>query len=527
MSHITLYRKWRPKTFDDVKGQDATVRILKTQVAIRRIGHAYLFCGTRGTGKTSVAKILAMAINCERPVDGSPCYECPTCKALSEPNFDILEFDAASNSGVDSVREIRSEVDYLPSFGRYKVYIIDEAHMLTTEAHNALLKTLEEPPEHVVFILATTELNSIPVTIRSRCQRYDFKRISDEVIADRLQEVLERENIPMETKAVEYIANLADGALRDALSILEQCISYRSEGELTLSDVERLLGRDGYRVFHDMYQALLARDILGLRERVHELMREGRTCLTLMDEWADYIKNLAMYTMAKSLPRFLTEDEMECVLDDAATMSMDEYLALLDTMVKIREAMKWSDNRKMIMEIGLVRMLMPREGDDPSALAARMDSLERRLDNLKYTAVPALPVTEQVAESPAEPEETSRPQDEGLVNRTEEAVRALSEDLKNVIGNWKGFTDRMEQTVNTGMPVVLRNAQLNVRDNTLVLVVGRDMELNVLKDSEELIHEAMKEYFNLDIAMEIYKKKQKQMNFDLQDLIHMEIKTGG
>ena len=227
MSYTALYRKFRPASFADVKGQEHIVTTLKNQIAAERIGHAYLFCGTRGTGKTTVAKILARAVNCEHPVDGNPCGECETCKAIAAgTSMNVIEIDAASNNGVDNIREIRDEVAYSPTSGKYKVYIIDEVHMLSIGAFNALLKTLEEPPSYVIFILATTEAHKIPITILSRCQRYDFKRIPLTTIADRMRELMNEEQVEVEEKALRYIAKKADGSMRDALSLLDQCIAF-------------------------------------------------------------------------------------------------------------------------------------------------------------------------------------------------------------------------------------------------------------------------------------------------------------
>ena len=250
MSYTALYRKFRPNEFSDVKGQDHIVATLKNQIEADRIGHAYLFCGTRGTGKTTIAKIFAKAVNCERPSEGSPCGECASCRAVaSGASMNVIEIDAASNNGVDSIREIREEVTYRPTEGKYKVYIIDEAHMLSIGAFNALLKTLEEPPSYVIFILATTEAHKIPVTILSRCQRYDFKRISAETIYKRLTELLEKEEVTAEEKAVRYIARAADGAMRDALSLLDQCISFYLGKALTYENVLDVLGAVDTEVF--------------------------------------------------------------------------------------------------------------------------------------------------------------------------------------------------------------------------------------------------------------------------------------
>ena len=238
MSYTALYRKFRPGEFDEVKGQDHIVTTLRNQIETDRIGHAYLFCGTRGTGKTTVAKILAKAVNCEHPVNGNPCNECEICKKINrQASMNVIEIDAASNNGVGNVRDIIEEVQYSPAEGKYKVYIIDEVHMLSTGAFNALLKTLEEPPSYVIFILATTEPHKIPITIHSRCQRYDFHRISIDTIAQRLRELVDREQVEAEDKALRYVAKMADGSMRDGLSLLDQCIAFYLGQKLTYENV--------------------------------------------------------------------------------------------------------------------------------------------------------------------------------------------------------------------------------------------------------------------------------------------------
>lgn len=258
MSYTALYRKFRPSEFDDVKGQDHIVTTLKNQIKADRIGHAYLFCGTRGTGKTTIAKIFAKAVNCEHTVDGSPCGECEMCRAISTgASMNVIEIDAASNNGVDNIREIREEVAYRPAEGKYKVYIIDEVHMLSIGAFNALLKTLEEPPEYVIFILATTEAHKIPITILSRCQRYDFKRIGIDTIANRLNELMIEEKVDVEEKAIRYIAKIADGSMRDALSLLDQCIAFYLGQKLTYDHVLEVLGAVDTDVFSNLLRQIL------------------------------------------------------------------------------------------------------------------------------------------------------------------------------------------------------------------------------------------------------------------------------
>ena len=307
MSYTALYRKFRPGEFEDVKGQDHISKTLQNQIKADRIGHAYLFCGTRGTGKTSVAKIFAKAVNCEHPVNGSPCGVCDSCKAISSgTSMNVIEIDAASNNGVDNIREIREEVAYRPTEGKYKVYIIDEVHMLSIGAFNALLKTLEEPPEYVIFILATTEAHKIPITILSRCQRYDFKRITIDTIAARLADLMQKENIEVEEKAIRYVAKAADGSMRDALSILDQCIAFYLGQKLTYDNVLEVLGAVDTEVFSRLLRELLERNVAKVMKSLDELVMQGRELSQLAADFTWYLRNLLL---AKS------SDNMEDVLD--------------------------------------------------------------------------------------------------------------------------------------------------------------------------------------------------------------------
>ena len=316
MSYTALYRKFRPQEFEDVKGQDHIVTTLKNQIKYDRIGHAYLFCGTRGTGKTTIAKIFAKAVNCEHPVDGSPCGECPTCRAIAAgTSMNVIEIDAASNNGVDNIREIREEVAYRPTEGKYKVYIIDEVHMLSAGAFNALLKTLEEPPSYVIFILATTEVYKIPITILSRCQRYDFHRISIDTITARLSDILKAEGVQAEEKAVRYVAKAGDGSMRDSLSLLDQCIAFYLGQELTYDKVLEVLGAVDAEVFSHMLREIIAGNILNTLSLLERLVIEGKELSQFVNEFTWYLRNLLLVK---------SSDDMEDVLDMSS-----ENLALL------------------------------------------------------------------------------------------------------------------------------------------------------------------------------------------------------
>ena len=305
MSYTALYRKWRPASFEDVKGQDHIVKTLKNQVESGRIGHAYLFCGTRGTGKTSIAKIFARAVNCEHPKDGSPCNECETCKRIKEgASLNVVEIDAASNNGVENIREIREQVQYPPTEGKYRVYIIDEVHMLSIGAFNALLKTLEEPPSYVIFILATTEVHKIPITILSRCQRYDFKRISLDTIAGRLKELTEAEHIEAEERALRYVAKAADGSMRDALSLLDQCAAFHFGESLTYDNVLEVLGAVDNSVFSQLFRAAVEGRAKDCISAIEEIVIQGRELSQFVTDFIWYLRNLLIVQSADDAERY-------------------------------------------------------------------------------------------------------------------------------------------------------------------------------------------------------------------------------
>ena len=387
MSYQALYRKWRPDNFEDVKGQDHIVTTLKNQINADRIGHAYLFCGTRGTGKTSVAKIFAKAVNCEHPVNGSPCGECPTCKAIAAgTSMNVIEIDAASNNGVDNIREIRDEVQYSPTEGKYKVYIIDEVHMLSTGAFNALLKTLEEPPSYVIFILATTEVAKIPVTIMSRCQRYDFHRISIETIADRLSELMKAENIVVEDKTIRYVAKAADGSMRDALSLLDQCIAFHLGEELKYDDVLDVLGAVDIAIFSNMYKTIRENDVARCMNLMEDIIMQGRDLSQFVTDFIWYLRNLLLIKTTRDTDKI--EDVIEVSKDNIADMMEDAKEADVDTLMRhirvlseLSNDMKTSTQKRVKAEVTFIKLMRPsmEKPADMTELTGRINTLETQL----------------------------------------------------------------------------------------------------------------------------------------------------
>ena len=301
MSYTALYRKFRPKGFDEVKGQDQVVTVLKNQIKHDKIGHAYMFSGTRGTGKTSVAKIFAKAVNCENTVDGSPCGVCDTCKKIGEGRtLDVIEIDAATNNGVDNMREVIEEVKYSPTDTKYKVYIIDEVHMLSSGAFNALLKTLEEPPEYAIFILATTEPHKVLPTIKSRCQKYDFRRISVETISERLKELMDKEGNTYEEEALKFIARKGDGSMRDSLSLLDQCLSFSFDETLTYDKVLEVLGSVDTDLFNKLYIAIVRGDVPTCMDVAEEISMSGLDIGQFALDFTWYFRNLLLLRVSKS-----------------------------------------------------------------------------------------------------------------------------------------------------------------------------------------------------------------------------------
>lgn len=388
-----LYRKWRPQTFSDVCGQDTITAALKNEIKNKRLAHAYLFTGCRGTGKTTCAKILAKAVNCLAPRDGDPCNECDICRGIDDGTIlDVLEIDAASNNGIDSIRELREEVNFTPVAATYRVYIIDEAHMITNDAFNALLKTLEEPPAHVIFVLATTEVHKLPATILSRCQRFDFGRIRPADIAARIMEVAKGEGFTVTEEAALMLARLADGALRDALSLLDQCVS-RSR-EVTAEVVAASAGVAGKSYLFDLTDMVLRGDTASALSLLDSLYRGSKDMERLCGEWVEHFRDLMILKTVKNPDDLLVVSpaEREQLQASADHMELAQILRFLQVLQQSLDRLRGGVSRRVEMEMAILRLSAPELDDTTDALLSRIAKLEAMM----RAGVPAAPTEKPV-----------------------------------------------------------------------------------------------------------------------------------
>ena len=410
MAYQAIYRKWRPTTFEDVVGQSHITETLKTEIKTGRLAHAYLFCGTRGTGKTTTAKILSRAVNCENPMpDGNPCNECSSCKGiLSNTIMDVVEIDAASNNGVDNIRELRDEISYTPANVKYKIYIIDEVHMLSAGAFNALLKTLEEPPAHAIFILATTEAHKIPATIQSRCQRFDFRRISAKNIAGRIGEITRKDNINIAQDAIRLVAQLGDGSMRDALSILDLCSGI--EGEITLKDIENVTGAVSRAALIDLSVGLINGDISKSISLIDKMLESGRETGTLLDELIMCFREILICKIMDNPSEVVdkSDEDIAVYKNIAQSVSKETLLHIIKVLSETAGLCKTSTNPRVMLEASAVKICDPSADPSSDAFAARLSKIEAMITTGSVPVAKPEPiivpsVTEKVA---VETEET-------------------------------------------------------------------------------------------------------------------------
>lgn len=384
MSYLALYRKWRPMVFKDVVEQEHVIKTLANSVMTGRIAHAYLFCGTRGTGKTTTAKIFSRAVNCLNPVEGDPCNQCEICQGILNGSIlDVIEIDAASNNSVDNVRDIRDEVIYTPSKAKYRVYIIDEVHMLSTGAFNALLKTLEEPPSHVIFILATTEPHKLPATILSRCQRFDFRRIPVESITKRVEYIAKESGVKIQKEASTLIAKLSDGALRDAISILDQCISLGKE-ELTYEDVLKITGIVKDTFVSEMVEYIINKQVEDVLKQIDRLVMEGKSIGQFVSDLVFYYRNLLICSITKKPEEIIdaSEDIIKKMKEQCEKMETFELVTAIKELSSLEAALKWSTHPRILLETALIKLSEDNLNLKDSFIAERVTSLEKKLSDL-------------------------------------------------------------------------------------------------------------------------------------------------
>ena len=531
MSYTALYRKFRPTEFEDVKGQDHIITTLQNQIRANRIGHAYLFCGTRGTGKTTVAKIFAKAVNCEHPVNGSPCGECAMCRSIAAgTSMNVIEIDAASNNGVDNIREIREEVTYRPTEGKYKVYIIDEVHMLSTGAFNALLKTLEEPPEYVIFILATTEANRIPVTIMSRCQHYEFKRISIETITDRMKELMTAEQVDVEEKALRYIAKAADGSMRDALSILDQCIAFYLGQKLTYDNVLEVLGAVDTDVFSRLLRKVLDRDVAGVLDIVDDLVMQGRELTQLAADLTWYLRNLLLVKTSDNIEDVLdvSTENMAQLKEEAQMIEPDMLYRYIRILSELANQLKFATQKRVLLEVALIKLCTPAMETDQDSVLDRIRAVEEKLAKAEEQGFAVMPADQPGAQTrgglPDGGAEARRNAEAEAVSRV--IPVAVPEDVQEAVKNFRSIVSEASGILRG----YLKKARLSLGgENRLMIVLPDALAAGVVgredhvQELERLIEERIGKKVEVEVRHVEEGRRFEDTFVDIGQNINMEI----
>lgn len=484
--HQALYRKWRPQSFADVVGQSAVTDTLVKQIEMGKTSHAYLFSGSRGTGKTTCAKILSKAINCENPFHGNPCNQCPSCLGISSGEIlDIVEIDAASNNGVDYVRELREEAVYTPANVKKRVYIIDEVHMFSTSAFNALLKIMEEPPPHVVFILATTELHKVPATVASRCQRFIFKRISYSAISERLQFIAKNEGVELSPEAADYIASLSDGAMRDALSLLDQCISV-GDANVTAETVENVVGLAGKKQTFELALAIADRDIGVALSKLNEIYTSGKNITGVLTELCEMFRDVLITRTAngQALPKIsarYTDAELSELLNKFDNIRLCNAI---ETIQNTTGAIAVSSNKRIDAELCCVRLCESSDKTDIASLTSRISELENKLASGNFAPAPSA--------KPAATEQPSAPSVEKPSRETPKAPaapstpKAQSGASGNAAETWKKILSEARNSLSPGVVPLFGGVKAKFSENTLFVTSENPFVFQMLTRSENM-----------------------------------------
>ncbi len=505
MAYLALYRRYRPDTFDKLIGQDHIVKTLVNQIETGRLGHAYLFTGTRGTGKTSAAKIFAKAINCLHPINGSPCGECECCKALSDSsNIDVVEIDAASNNGVNEIRDLREKVQYPPVTCKYKVYIIDEVHMLTGAAFNALLKTLEEPPKHAVFILATTEVHKIPATILSRCMRFDFRLIPTEKIAELIAKIYDEQGKEYEKEAITAIAAAGEGSIRDALSIADTCISYK-KGKLLYDDVTEVIGSTNFNLLYGLASSLIGGNTSDIFTVINDLSELGKSMGVLTKDLILLFRNLLVIKTCSTANKILNlpDDKFNKLKILSEGVTNDRIIRILEIFSETEAALKYTVHPRIVFEQAAVRAAKPESDYDFDALLARVSELEKKLEN----GVNILPVKSDNQEN-----SVSIKKEEG-----KSADAKIEPEIPQRAMQQKKLSDLSDKDLEGTLLLnlrknkhemlwnVLQDVTIKVDKEALMLLPKNEGDVAILEraDNKKYIAEALSEFGDFEIKVKI------------------------
>ncbi len=539
MSYLALYRRFRPTTFDKVIGQEHIIKTLINQIKTKNVGHAYLFCGVRGTGKTSIAKIFAKAVNCENNQNGSPCGKCKACQSLQDvSNIDIVEIDAASNNKVENVREIRDNVQYAPVNVKYKVYIIDEVHMLTTEAFNALLKTLEEPPKHAIFILATTEPQKLPATILSRCMRFDFRLIADKEIAKLISFIYDEIGKQYTEEAVMAIARAGEGCVRDALSVADLCLSV-GEGKITYEDVLTCLGASDVNITNSLVQSIFKNDIGKVLSILDELISLGKSIAMISKDLISYIRDLAICKSCKNAKEILAipTQKFESLQETAKLVDEHRILRALEILSEQDANLKYASKPRAVFETALIKVSMPQVDYNIDALLARLSKLEKQIENFASGQITITKVETKREDAPTQTEEQINVESQPIIEEKQVSVeptvyeKPVEEDkqpTQNAVVNsvdgrkiWGVVVRKLRQVKNKIMLwVACQEMTATLIGSDLVVAVNGDSERALLEDNEnrEILQNIISEFGNYRLVIKsqsevelITKKDNKQV----------------
>ena len=508
--HKALYRVYRPKNFSDVIGQEHIVRTLKNQIENNNVGHAYLFCGTRGTGKTSTAKIFSRAVNCTNLHNDEPCNECENCREiLEDKTMDVVEIDAASNNSVDDIRELRENVKYSPAKAKYKVYIIDEVHMLSQGAFNALLKTLEEPPSYVIFILATTEPHKIPATILSRCQRFDFKRVTVKDISSRMRYICEKEGIEADEKALNLIARNSQGALRDALSILDQCISFEGN-KISYNDVIELLGSVNIEQLFDLAESIIKEDTRKSLQILNDFIIWGKDVRNLVNDLIDHFRNLMVCKISNDLDEIISlpEETIDLLKQQAETIDTNNLIRILNILSETQDGMKISSNPRVLMEVTMMKIAQPMFDESKEALIKRIENLEQKIEsgNIKVNHISTNQTVDNFNENNQQNNNTVEKQEDENI----EYENLKGDDIKLVEKSWKKILQKMKEDKNQVIRALLQDVDsFIISEDTLYIIFTDNYSFAksrldspaTIQYVEKVIREVLNRSFSVKIAL--------------------------